>query len=375
MKLVYISYGNIPSRWAHTFQMMRMVEAFSGLVDDATIVTQRHWSRFGMRFDYRSWYGLTRPVRVHHVYRRGVTRRRTFESWKSPGFAAHAVNYAKRVNADIVYTRLPEAVVECVAEGLPTILEHHGFFDVGEIESLVPIIDHPEFLGVVTINDQLKDHYIEVGFDGNRVLVWPDAVSIDRLESTIDRDWARSELGLSIDAKLAIYTGHLYDYKGIPELIEAARLRPGIEFVLVGGWPKDVERVREQVSELTNVRVVGFVENSAVPIYQAAADCLVLPNSLRNEHQAMVTSPLKLFEYMASRRPVVATRIPAMEGFLVDGENAIVVSPECSELLADAIESTINDHCLSREIVQKAFNQVCQITWQARAAAILDRFA
>ena len=110
----------------------------------------------------------------------------------------------------------------------------------------------------------------------------------------------------------------------------------------MGGWPEDIERLRERARGCETVRFEGFVANSRVPGYLAAADVLVLPNSGRFP-QARTTSPLKLFEYMASRRPIVATRIPALAGLLRHGENAWLVSPDCAESLAEGILRVIDD--------------------------------
>lgn len=373
MKIVYLSYGNIPSRWAHTFQMMRMTEAFAGIVSDVRIVTQRHWSRIGTRFDYQEWYGLARRVNVHHICRRGIPRDRMFRDWKYPGFARYAVQYAKRIGADLIYARLPETAALSVDAGITTILENHGLFEPREIEEVLPRLCQSNLAGIVTINERLKKQYVELGIREDRVLVWPDAVPRERLNTQIDRNAARQRVGLPVDANIVVYTGHLYEYKGIPELIESARLRPKIEFVIVGGWPEDVEKLKAQVREMKNVTVVGFVDNSTAQVYQAAADCLILPNSLRDREQALVTSPLKLFEYMAAQRPIVATLIPALDGLLANGLNAIVVAPDSGRALAEGIDLAVENGSLRSRIVEGAFRDVQKFTWEARARDILQK--
>src|SRR5262249_47305156 len=113
-----------------------------------------------------------------------------------------------------------------------------------------------------------------------------------------------------------------------------------------------------------------FVPNSQVPLQLAAADVLVLPNSGRFA-QARTTSPLKLFEYMAARRPIVATRIPAFAGLLRHGENAWLVAPDSPEALAPGIERALDAPSLAERLAQQAWHDVQRYTWKRRAAEIL----
>jgi glycosyltransferase involved in cell wall biosynthesis len=97
---------------------------------------------------------------------------------------------------------------------------------------------------------------------------------------------------------------------------------------------------------------------------------LVLPNSARFP-QARTTSPLKLFEYMAARRPIVATRIPALAGLLRHGENAWLVAPDSAEALAEGIESVLASPAVGERLAEQAWRDVQHYTWKRRAADIL----
>ena len=57
---------------------------------------------------------------------------------------------------------------------------------------------------------------------------------------------ARSALHLPREGALAVYCGHFYDEKGVPSLVDAAQLLPKATVQLVGGWPEDIERMRER---------------------------------------------------------------------------------------------------------------------------------
>ncbi|HEY5657112.1 MAG TPA: glycosyltransferase family 4 protein, partial [Myxococcota bacterium] len=154
-------------------------------------------------------------------------------------------------------------------------------------------------------------------------------------------------------------------------LIEAARRLPGVLFYLIGGWPEDIEAMKKRAEGCSNVRFAGFVANPRLPRWLAAADALVLPTSGQFDH-ARVTSPLKLFEYMAARRPVVASAIPALEGFLLHEQNALVVEPDSPAALAGALAKLIAEPELGARLAERAWREVQHQTWARRAAAILE---
>ena len=65
MKLLYASQGNVPSRWAHSFQAMKMAEAFGRITPDFALLTQIHWLRLLLpRFDFEAPARELEPVPV-----------------------------------------------------------------------------------------------------------------------------------------------------------------------------------------------------------------------------------------------------------------------------------------------------------------------
>ena len=113
--------------------------------------------------------------------------------------------------------------------------------------------------------------------------------------------------------------------------------------------------------------------NQQVPKYLAASDFLILPNSMKHE-LAYSTSPLKLFEYMAAQRPIVASNIPALQGFLRHKENAFLIEPDSPTAIASALDILTQNQNLSTQMVEQAWQEVQQFTWSHRAKDILGHF-
>lgn len=379
MRVLYISHGDIPSRWAHSFQAMKMAEAMASQVVSLELLTAGALRRSPIHeVQLRGWYGLRNDLRVVRlpVYWRVADP--FFSRVTHPRFDLAAAWYARLRSPDLVYTRSVGAGVRCVAAGLPTVIEVHGSPKAGAqqaaFEALAAAAERPALRGVVTVTEYLREQYAALGVPERKVRVWPDAVDPAAFAAAPPRDEARRRFGLPLDRPVAVYCGHLYEEKGAPCLVDAAALAPEITFCLVGGTPRDVALLRKRVKSPENVRFEGFVPNRMVPEYLAAADLLVLPNSGRFEH-ARATSPLKLFEYMAARRPIVATDIPALSGWLQHGENAWVAEPDSPAALAAGLRELARDPDLAARLARQARRDVASCTWERRAREILEHFA
>jgi glycosyltransferase involved in cell wall biosynthesis len=167
------------------------------------------------------------------------------------------------------------------------------------------------------------------------------------------------------------YAGHLYPWKGVDVLIEALALLPDVDGRIVGGHPREGDLAR--VTALAEsrglggrVHFTGQVPPQAVADAIADADVLVLPN-VDTEVSARYTSPLKLFEYLAAGRPIVASRLPALAEILEDGVNALLVTPGNPQAIADAVQRLVTDPALALRLAGRAFADAERYTWARRA--------
>src|SRR3972149_8245290 len=170
---------------------------------------------------------------------------------------------------------------------------------------------------------------------------------------------------------VVLYAGHLYDYKGIPLILRIAKELSNITLVLVGGWEADIKRVRILCGDagLNNVKLIGFVPQSKIPVYLKSADILLLPYS-GGHHPASTTSPLKLFEYMASEKPIVASSISNVIKVLNHNENAILCIPDKVECFIDGIRVLLADKEKAHRLAQQALKEVQKYDWRERGNRI-----
>lgn len=204
----------------------------------------------------------------------------------------------------------------------------------------------------------------------DRTWVEPDGVDLEPYLAG-DRASARRRLGLPADERLVVYTGRAIAGKGVNVLLDAAERLAGIARVHVVGKVYEPEYER-RAAALPNVTLTGFVPPSAAPTYQLAADVLVLPTA---EDLAYVryTSPLKLFEYMATGNPVVASDLPAVREVLRHEHNALLYPPADARALAAAVARLLAEPRTAQEIAVRARQEVEYYRWSARAARIVTR--
>ncbi len=226
--------------------------------------------------------------------------------------------------------------------------------------------------GVVAISEGVRDDLLELGVEAGAVRVEHDALDPARFEAAPERAAARAELDVPAAARLVVYTGGLLRWKGVDELVEAARELPEVRFVIAGGMPADVERVRARAAGADNVRLDGFQPPARVATYLAAADVAVVPNRSQPRIASHYTSPLKVFEAMAAGVPLVASDVPALSTILERERDAVLVAPDDPAALAAGIERLLADEQLRARMAAQLRGRAATHTWDARAERILD---
>ncbi len=194
-----------------------------------------------------------------------------------------------------------------------------------------------------------------------------NGVTISDFDIKITQKEARERLQLKLNEKYIVYTGHLYRWKGVDVLARAALHLPEATVLFVGGTDLDIVRMRQTYQEIQNIIFYGHKPHSQIPLFLKAADVLVLPNTAKEEISALHTSPMKVFEYMASKRPIVASDIPSIREVL-NNANATLVPADEPELLARALRHTLAQ--VPTEKVQQAFEDVRMYTWKKRVKKV-----
>jgi glycosyltransferase involved in cell wall biosynthesis len=116
------------------------------------------------------------------------------------------------------------------------------------------------------------------------------------------------------------------------------------------------------------------VEPAKVPDHLARCMILVLPNPA-SAISSRFTSPLKLFEYMAAGRAIVASDLPSIREVVRDNAQALLVAPGSPEALGEAIQKLIEDRALAEKVARSAYAEAPKYTWGRRAEKLEALFA
>ena len=196
-----------------------------------------------------------------------------------------------------------------------------------------------------------------------------NAVDLEKFNVQKTKLELRDQLGLDQSKKIVLYTGHLYGWKGAETLAKAAALLPEVSFYFLGGKPNDVSSFKTKYAQFKNIHILGHQQHELIPLWQKAADVLLLPNSGTSKIARYYTSPMKLFEYMASRVPVVASDLPSVRE-IVDETMVYFAEPDNAQSFAKAIAGALEDGAQA-EKTARAYDAVSNHTWRARAQRIL----
>ena len=392
-RIAYVLNGRVPSENGHVIQAVRMCEGFAAAdhtvtlyypdrhqVDDDLVgvdaadffdTSEQVELRSLPYLDFDRWYGRM-DERIHGPL---VTA-------SHAAFAGMAAIRLAVADVGLCLTREWPIAYALVKLGVPTVFEIHktegvAFSSRGQ-RAVASIADDPALRTVVTLTDPAATGLADLGIPESKIHVEPDAVRLGPYESTPDRDELSVRLGYPDDGFVVGYTGSLHEGKGVYELVEACRTLDNVHLFLVGGSDAEQGQMRSYLDEhrIENVRLVGRVAPTEVSKYQVAADLLALPPTAEGDdtkHHPEATSPLKLFEYMAAGRPIVATALPGITDVLTDERNALVVPPGDSGALRDAIRRLTTDNQLAADLGSVAASDVREYTWERRASRIAER--
>jgi glycosyltransferase involved in cell wall biosynthesis len=390
MKVAVIAPTFIPARRANTLQVMKMTQALANLGNEVRLAVPEDSGE--TQESDRSWSSLS-----HHYGLNNTFPIEWFPSnlrLRKYDYAWYAVRWARKWDSDVIFTRLPQAAAIAANQDRSTIHEVHDYPQ----GIMGPILFRKFLKGrgarrLVVISKVLAaDLRIEFGFSNTPPFtrVIPDGVDLAQYSNLPEPFESRRELIANLellDDKLeslflaerftAGYTGHLYPGRGISLILEMAHRLPEMNFLIVGGDPMDVNRIRRRVVEhkLQNVTLTGFVSNTDLPKYQSACDVLLMPyqrqvSASSGGDIARYLSPMKLFEYLACGRAICSSDLPVLSEVL-SSDMAILLPPDEVDAWVTALQG-LSDHPLRRQDLASRAQRVAEkFSWENRARQIL----
>ena len=226
---------------------------------------------------------------------------------------------------------------------------------------------------MVVISQALKNIYLEKGFlNDNMVYVAHDGADI--IENFNDK----IKLYGSKDNLKVGYVGHLYKGRGIETIIECAKQLNDMTFHLVGGLKEDIEYWKNYSKNLNldNIYFYGFVPPKETLKYRNSFDILLAPYAKKvsisgssEGDTSKFMSPLKIFEYMSHKKPIIVSDLPVIREVLNE-KNSILVKSDDVQAWINSINK-LKDPEIRKLIARQALLDFQNYSWKNRVKFVL----
>ena len=214
---------------------------------------------------------------------------------------------------------------------------------------------------VITNSEATANRLTELYGKPERLEVIPNGVM--RPDEVDEKDWKNARHHI-------IYSGSLFPWKGVADLVSAGAGLTGYEIDIVGGDGQRIKELRAVVSKNgARINFLGHLAHEEVMIKLQTACIAVIPN--RAETDSRFTSPIKLFEYMAAGCAIVASDLPALRE-VIGQDDVVWTRPGDPKSIKDAITSLAEDPVLARELGRRVREKSKRFTWDSRAERIRD---
>ena len=378
MNFIYIANARMPTEKAHGVQIVRALQAFIREWVSVRLVVPRRRNK--IRQSVKEYYGLSVVipfVRIPVIDLIPLFGAVSF--WiERFCFSLGAFLYiAVKGQESVIYGRDEFALFfSTLFPRQRVVYEMHDF---PEGHAWFWKIFFRRLTGIVVTNDWKRERLIEQ-FDVSRkkIHVARNAVDVAAFRAARD-DGIREQCSIPNNAIVAGYAGQLRtkgEAKGVEEIFAAAKMiaagKSNIHFLFIGGIPQDVALYKGKAAELglTNtVHFTGQVSAADMPRYLAACDVLLMPFP-DTPHYRFYMSPIKMFEYMAAEKPIIATQLPSITEVL-DDTSAYLVPPGDIDALASAIEQVIAYPEEAKKRAHVAAQKSTAFTWESRAKNII----
>lgn len=350
MNILYVSASELPSKNANSVHVMKMCAALAQEGNDVKLIGIKGNDETADLYRYYS---------VSNNFKVVLTSHSIVERIK--------IIFKSVLDSDLVYTRWPiGAFVSSNLLRCKTIMEYHSMPSNSFISFLVRLNQNKRIVGNAYITNILKNEY-EKNFKMRNGIVIPDGA-----DATTD---SNPEVEYFSNKMACCYVGSFLPGKGIETVVEVASLMPDIEFHIVGGDEESIEYYKQKSG--TNIIWHGFLPQEQIRPITTQCQVGLLPNKpavLVDGHKNIGewTSPLKMFEYMASKKAIIASNIPVLKEVLHNEKNCLMVDPNSIEEWVNAIEKLDKDRKLMERIANNAFTELIEkYSWSIRAKTII----
>jgi len=374
MKILYISKSIIPSRSANSIHVMKMCQALSDNGHQVVLFAPNIRSKFEKDVhDIYDYYGVKNNFKVKKLIHPNIIGGATIYTLAIFFYLLFSKNF------DLVYGRfLHGCYISTFFKNKVIFESHEIIFEKINHKNLIfkQLIKNKNFKKLIVISQALKNMYLEKKYLRDIEI----QVAHDGADEIKNFDNKVKLMGQQNTLKVG-YVGHLYKGRGVEIIIECARKMNDMTFHLVGGLKQDIEYWKNYSKNfnLDNIYFYGFVTPKEAIKYRNSCDILLAPygrkvsifgNNMSDTSKFM--SPLKIFEYMSHKKPIIASDLPVIREVLNE-RNSILVDSEDIKLWINSIKK-LKDIKYRDSIANQALKDFYNYSWKNRALLVINNY-
>lgn len=372
MKIAFAASSRLPSRAANSVQVMKMCEAFAAAGHQVELFARTSEKNVSVTQIFAN-YGVKPLFGVNFVAAPTI--------WGAGG-AIFGCKVAARLlsgsfKPDIIYGRNIYSLLAGSLTGAKLYYESHATPANAARQLLERILfSLPGFTRLIVINRALQNYYLQTcqqlaASERISTLTAHDGATPLAAPAALSRSPNDSEVVIG-------YAGGLYPGKGLEIITRLAPAMPQFTFRIAGGSEGEIAAWKSSCPA-SNLHFVGFLNHTDISSFLSSCDILLAPYQTRVSTNpegvgniANWMSPLKIFEYMASGRPIIAAQLPAIAEILNDGVNARLVAPADVAAWCRVIRELAADRQQQKRLAGNAAADLAEkFSWSARARLVL----
>ena len=376
IKIVYLSDARIPSEMASSVSIINLCSAYYDIGVDIDLI--KPWRYINKNIKTKEIYKIYNVQNNINIINTPYIDLSIFEKilpkliLKPANYIIkriwqyYSVNYIlKKFSPDIIHMRnnMPYALNLLSKKKIHILLEFYDEPSKFYIPLYKKSIKENNKIILTAITSSLADRISEL-FEINRKSISVSPSGVDKSK------FAHHKLQLNTNTKTILYVGSLNPNRGIDNFILASKNIKEHNFIIVGGTENEATNLKNKfdINEGSNLIFVPHQKQSELLEYYNNSDILILPMSGDQKHTRLFASPNKLFEYMASGKPIIASNLPSVCEILKDYNSALLFQPDDPIDLTKKINELINNNELSKKLSSNAMNLAEKYTWQAKAS-------
>jgi glycosyltransferase involved in cell wall biosynthesis len=363
LRIFYISHSTIPSRFANSVHVMKMCQALARIGHDVTLFVKEGLSHGLDDFFY---YGVSKSFKLVKISLPTL-------KWVKPLSYLFKLRGIVRSGPvpDLFYTRYVYALLIISDLRQPVIFEAHSL-PQNWLERMIlrNFMKRENCAALVLISEGLLREYRKIFADPpqQKIIVAHDGADVQPVAVS-----QSNPVSLRFGRFNVAYVGGLYNGRGIENILEMAKALGDCDFHIIGGSPAEVNLFKNREGLAGNVFFYGYLDPFKLPAFYKDMDVLLAPYQRKvavghnRDDTAGWMSPLKIFEYMAAGKAIVASDLPAIREILTHNETALLVDPEDINAWVQAIVQ-LRDHSLRERLGLRTKEVlIAKYTWLERA--------